>query len=106
MRGFDHTTILSPRARSIQPNFRPVRPGKEDHLKKVDHFFSKLFRLDRTDPLSFGPEFLEILVEWIAPPVSTSLETQGRSVGSEVRAGRKFSGTFRPAFSPDPTDCP
>ena len=30
-------------------------------------FFSKLFRLDRTDPLSFGPKFPEILVEWIAP---------------------------------------
>ena len=29
--------------------------------------FSKLFRLDRTDPLSFGPKFREILVEWIAP---------------------------------------
>ena len=32
--------------------------------------FSKLFRLDRTDPLSFGPKFPEILVEWIAPEVS------------------------------------
>ena len=29
--------------------------------------FSKLLRLDRTDPLSFGPKFPEILVEWIAP---------------------------------------
>ena len=29
--------------------------------------FSKLFRLDRTDPLTFGPKFPEILVEWIAP---------------------------------------
>ena len=29
--------------------------------------FSNLFRLDRTDPLSFGPKFPEILVEWIAP---------------------------------------
>ena len=29
--------------------------------------FSKLFRLDRTDPLSFRPKFPEILVEWIAP---------------------------------------
>ena len=29
--------------------------------------FSKLFRSDRTDPLSFGPKFPEILVEWIAP---------------------------------------
>ena len=28
--------------------------------------FSKLFRLDQTDPLSFGPKFPEILVEWIA----------------------------------------
>ena len=28
--------------------------------------FSKLFRLDRTDPLSFGTKFPEILVEWIA----------------------------------------
>ena len=31
--------------------------------------FWKLFRLDRTDPLSFGPKFPEILVEWIAPKV-------------------------------------
>ena len=29
--------------------------------------FSKLFRLNRTDPLSFGPKFPEILVEWIPP---------------------------------------
>ena len=29
--------------------------------------FSKLSRLDRTDPLSFGPKFPESLVEWIAP---------------------------------------
>ena len=32
--------------------------------------FSKLFRLDRTDPLSFRLKFPEILVEWIAPTVS------------------------------------
>ena len=29
--------------------------------------FSNFFWLDRTDPLSFGPKFPEILVEWIAP---------------------------------------
>ena len=34
--------------------------------------FSNFFRLDRTDPLSFGPKFPEILVEWIAPIVSFS----------------------------------
>ena len=40
--------------------------------QKVDHglVFSKLFWLDRTDPLSFGTKFPEILVEWIAPLVS------------------------------------
>ena len=27
----------------------------------------KLFRLDRTDPFSFGPKLPEILLEWIAP---------------------------------------
>ena len=32
--------------------------------------FPKLFRLDRTDPLSFGPKFPESLVEWIAPYVT------------------------------------
>ena len=39
--------------------------------QKVDHglVFSKLFWLDRTDPLSFGTKFPEILVEWIAPLV-------------------------------------
>ena len=35
--------------------------------------FSKLFRLDRTDPLSFGPKFPEILVEWIAPSVPSMI---------------------------------
>ena len=28
-----------PRARSIQPKFQPVRPGKEDHLKRWTSFF-------------------------------------------------------------------
>ena len=33
--------------------------------------FPKLFRLDRTDTLSFGPKFPEILVEWMAPRVTS-----------------------------------
>ena len=37
--------------------------------------FSKLFRLDRTDPLSFGPKFPESLVEWIA--LHTTLNLAG-----------------------------
>ena len=39
--------------------------------------FSKLFRLDRTDPLSFGPKFPEILVAWIAPDISIGVITLG-----------------------------
>ena len=35
--------------------------------------FPKLFRLDQTDPLSFGPKFPESLVEWIAPSMSRKL---------------------------------
>ena len=31
--------------------------------------FSKLFWLDQTDPLSFGPKFPEVLVESITPKV-------------------------------------
>ena len=34
---------------------------------KAGPVFSKLFWLDRTDPLSFGPKFSEILIEWITP---------------------------------------
>ena len=45
--------------------------------QKVDLFFSKLFRLDRTDPLSFGPKFPEILVEWIAPNISVGPNRHG-----------------------------
>ena len=39
--------------------------------KSGPHFvFSKLFWLDRTDPLSFGLKFPESLVEWIMPQYS------------------------------------
>ena len=41
--------------------------GKKRTTSKGGPVFLKLFRLDRTDPLSFGPKFPEILVEWIAP---------------------------------------
>ena len=43
------------------------RSDREKRTTKGGPVFSKLFRLDRTDPLSFGPKFPEILVEWIAP---------------------------------------
>ena len=46
----------------------PTGPtGKSGPPQKVDPIFSKLFRLDQTDPLSFGLKFPEILVEWITP---------------------------------------
>ena len=36
-------------------------------ISKGGPVFSKRFRLDRTDPLSFGTKFPEILIELIAP---------------------------------------
>ena len=73
-------------ARSIQPKFRPVRQGKWSTSKGGPVFFSKLFRLDRTDPLSFGPKFSEILVERIAPLVEFHL-VQTLRVTSLLRRG-------------------
>ena len=52
-------------ARSIQQKFKPVREKRTASIGGP--VFSKLFQLDRTDPLSFGPKFPETLVEWIAP---------------------------------------
>ena len=49
--------------------------------------FSKLFRLDRTDPLSFGPKFPEILVEWIAPMVFNGLDVMNNFVEREKKTG-------------------
>ena len=54
------------RARSIQPKFRNRSDREKWSTSKGGPVFSKFFRLDRTDPLSFGPKFPEILVEWIA----------------------------------------
>ena len=48
--------IKRQRARSIQPKFRPVRPGKEDHLKRWTCFFE-------TFPV--GPN--RSIEFWIAP---------------------------------------
>ena len=50
---------------------KPWGTGNENELEcsngTVGPVFSKLFRLDWTDSLSFGPKFLEFLVKWIAP---------------------------------------
>ena len=43
--------------------------GEKWSTSKGGPVFSKLFQLDQTDPLSFGPTFPEILLEWIAPNV-------------------------------------
>ena len=63
--------------------------GKSVLLQKVDQFFSKLFQFDRTDPLSFGPKFPEILVEWIAPLIEFHL-VQTLCVTSLLRRGKFF----------------
>ena len=52
-------------ARSIRPKFPTGPTGKSGPPQKVDPFFRNF----SIDPLSFGPKFPEILVEWIAPVV-------------------------------------
>ena len=42
----------------------PTGPtGKSGPSQKVNPFFRNFGRLDRTDPMSFGPKFPKILVE-------------------------------------------
>ena len=55
----------------LDRNFRKVwlNGSRPRTTSKGGPVFSKLFLLDRTFPLSFGPKFPEILVEWIAPIV-------------------------------------
>jgi len=49
-------------------NFRSDQSSREKwSTSKGGLTFSKLLRLDGTDPFSFRPKFQEILVEWIAP---------------------------------------
>ena len=51
--------------------------------------FPKLFRLDRTDPLRFGPKFPERLVEWIAPVVTFYIKREIRKFHVEVMQRRQ-----------------
>ena len=76
-------------AQSIQPKFRLVRLGKVVNLKRGP-VFSKLFQLDRTDPLSFVPKFPEILVEWIVP--NTSSHSQDNFTINPQREDTKKEG--------------
>ena len=55
------------RARSIQPKFPTGPTEKTGPPQKLDQFFRNFSGRNRTDPLSFGPKFPVILVEWIAP---------------------------------------
>ena len=57
--------------------------------------FSKLFRLDQTDPLSFGLKFPEILVEWIAPIIS---EQKSPKIVRKYRATRNFLQIYFPTL--------
>ena len=62
-------------------NQNPDRSNREKwSTSKGRPVFSKLFQLDRTDPLSFGPKFPEILGEWIAPDTYRFYRNRSRSV--------------------------
>ena len=57
------TSLESQGARSIQPKFQPVRPGKVVHLKRWTSFF-ETFSVGPNRSIEF---WTEILVELIAP---------------------------------------
>ena len=59
---------------------------KRGQTSKSGPLFSKLFRLARTDPLSFRPKFPEILVEWIAPTMWSENERMKSSTWRELYA--------------------
>ena len=69
--GFGKSRHISVDSKGRDPfNQNSNRSDREKRTtSKGGPVFSQLFRLDRTDPLSFGPKFPEILVEWIAPKV-------------------------------------
>ena len=67
----DHLGTISRGSKSVGRDPFNQNSNRSDREKRTTSkggpVFSKLFRLDRTDPLSFGPKFPESLVEWIAP---------------------------------------
>ena len=75
------------------------RSDREKRTTSKGPVFSKLFRLDRTDPLSFEPKFPEILVEWIAPVISgADLLGRGGGVGIGPGLGLGLGKTFKVKF--------
>ena len=56
--------------------------------------FSKLFRLDRTDPLSFGPKFPEILVGKWARSVEPKFQPVGSGKVVHLKRWTRFFETF------------
>ena len=66
--------------------FRSDRSNREKRsTSKGGPLFSKLFRLDLTDPFSFRPKFPEILVEWFVPSVkSVSFKLPSQSPSPRV----------------------
>ena len=53
--------------------------------------FPKLFRLDRTDPLSFGPKFPESLVEWVAPLTSSLRPRDPKRIGRDQGTRQRWT---------------
>ena len=93
--------------------FRSDRSNREKRsTSKGGPVFSKLFRLDLTDPFTFRPKFPEILVEWIAPGISFLALGRAKSVERNAKIefrgaiqknyGRFAPGPFRPkSFRPN-----
>ena len=95
--------VSKQRARSIQPKFRPGRPGKVVHLKRWTSFF-ETFSVGPNRSIEFWTEISGNfnLVEWIAPKVTVSLARvlshNGKMVYWHERCCRSFLSCCRRNF--------
>ena len=69
------------RARSIQPKFRPVRPGKEDHLKRWTCFFI-ISRDQGRDPFNQTFRKFRSKTQWIGSVQPEKFRKNGGAIHS------------------------
>ena len=77
-----------PRARSIQPKFRPVRPGKEDHLKRWTCFF-ETFPVGPNRSIEFWTE-ISGNFGWMDRAPSLRVSSQNYLVITSTRSVKKL----------------
>jgi len=85
-------TYMDMGARFVQPKFRPGPTGQSGPPFEVDQFFIKLFRLDRTDPLTFGPKNFRKF--WSNGPRPQRTSSLRMNVFKTTFTNRRYDKTF------------